>query len=98
MSLLQDMVLLPLGMALVLGTIATCALRSQRIRTSIEQKWYHQPEDGERKVAQRGCQISSASSASDQADHLVLDVGHRSNRKGQEMLTDCQAVLPGMVE
>eukprot|EP00439_Symbiodinium_sp_Y106_P079588 s2050_g18.t1 len=77
MSLLQDMVLLPLGMALVLGTIATCALRSQRIRTSIEQKWYHQPEDGERKVAQRGCQISSASSASDQADHLVLDVGHR---------------------
>ncbi|CAE7755059.1 HERC2 [Symbiodinium microadriaticum] len=102
MSLLQDMVLLPLGMALALGTIATCALQSRRIRKNIQHKWYVHPGDGEQKepegepeATQPGRQISSSSSASG-PEHSVLDVGHKSNGKGQEMPNDFQAVLPGM--
>ena len=104
MSLLQDMVLLPLGMALALGTITTCALRSQRIRKSITKKWYLQPEDSEQLEPESEPEAtkrskrrhSNASSDSDQAGHSVLEVDSTSNRRGQEMPNDFQAVLPGM--
>ena len=104
MSLLQDMVLLPLGMALALGTITTCALRSQRIRKSITKKWYLQPEDSEQLEPESEPEAtkrskrrhSNASSDSDQAGHSVLEVDSKSNRRGQEMPNDFQAVLPGM--
>ena len=43
-SLLQDLVLLPAAVALVLGTLATCALQSRRIRKNIEDKWLEKKE------------------------------------------------------